>query len=185
MVEGGVEAGWEPVADAFRANFQADNEVGAACSVYHRGAKVVDLWGGFRDPATSARWEEDTLVLVFSTTKGMSSLAVAVAHSQELFSYDEKVATYWPQFAQGGKADVTVRQLFSHQAGLCAIDEPMDLVVLADPDLVAAAIAKQVPAWAPGTNRVAGIEDIFGDLVPTFSDREKLEHAVTSLMADL
>lgn len=151
MVEGGTEPGWESVADAFRANFQAGTEVGAACSVYHRGVKVVDLWGGFRDPATSARWKEDTLVLVFSTTKGMSSLAVAVAHSQGLFDYDDKVAVYWPEFAQGGKADVTVRQLFSHQAGLCAIDEPMDLDLLADPDLVAAAIAKQVPAWEPGT----------------------------------
>ncbi len=151
MVEGGVEPGWEPVADAFRVNFAARTEVGAACAVYHRGGKVVDLWGGFRDPTTSARWKEDTLVLVFSTTKGMASLAVAVAHSQGLFSYDEKVATYWPEFAQGGKADVTVRQLFSHQAGLCAIDEPMDLDLLGDPDRVAAAIAKQVPAWEPGT----------------------------------
>ncbi|MDH3194250.1 MAG: beta-lactamase family protein [Acidimicrobiia bacterium] len=151
MVEGGVEPGWEPVADAFRANFASGTEVGAACAVYHRGDKVVDLWGGFRDPATAGRWNEDTLVLVFSTTKGMSSLAVAVAHSRGLFSYDEKVATYWPEFSQGGKADVTVRQLFSHQAGLCAIDEPMDLELLGDPDRVAAAIAKQVPAWEPGT----------------------------------
>ena len=135
MVEGAVEAGWEPVADAFRTNFASGTEVGAACAVYHRGDKVVDLWGGFRDPATAARWNEDTLVLVFSTTKGMSSLAVAVAHSQGLFSYDERVATYWPEFSQGGKADVTVRQLFSHQAGLCAIDEPMDLELLGDPEI--------------------------------------------------
>ena len=151
MAEGSVEQGWEPVADAFRANFSAGTEIGAACSVYFDGRMVVDLWGGYRDPATGAAWNEDTLVLVFSTTKGMSSLAVAVAHSKGLFDYDEKVATYWPEFAQGGKEDVTVRQLFSHQAGLCAIDEPMDLAMLGDPDQVAAAIAKQVPAWEPGT----------------------------------
>ena len=151
MVEGEVAPGWEPVADAFRSNFAAGTEIGAACSVYHSGKKVVDLWGGYRDPATGATWEQDTLVLVFSTTKGMTSLAVAVAHSKGLFDYDEKVATYWPEFAAGGKENVTVRQLFSHQAGLCAIDEPMDLELLGDPDRVASAIAKQVPAWEPGT----------------------------------
>ena len=151
MVEGDVEPGWEAVGDAFRSNFANGTEVGAACSVYHEGNKVVDLWGGYRDPATGAKWEQDTMVLVFSTTKGMSSLAVAVAHAKGLFDYDEKVATYWPEFAVGGKQDVTVRQLFSHQAGLCAIDEPMDLELLGDPDRVAEAIGKQVPAWEPGT----------------------------------
>ena len=151
MVEGDVEPGWEAVGEAFRSNFAAGTEVGAACSVYHQGKKVVDLWGGYRDPTTGAKWLEDTMVLVFSTTKGMSSLAAAVAHSRGLFDYDEKVATYWPEFAAGGKQDVTVRQLFSHQAGLCAIDEPMDLELLGDPDRVADALAKQVPAWEPGT----------------------------------
>ena len=81
----------------------------------------------------------------------MSSLAMAVAHSRGLFAYDEKVATYWPEFAAGGKEDVTVRQLLAHQAGVCAIDEPMDLDLLADPDRVADAIAKQEPLWEPGT----------------------------------
>ncbi len=88
-------------------------------------------------------------MLVFSTTKGISGLACALAHSRGYFDYDEKVSTYWPEFAQGGKEDITVRQLLSHQAGLCAIDEPMDLDTLADPDKVAAAIAKQRPAWEP------------------------------------
>ena len=150
QIGGWVADGFEAVRDVFEENFRERNEIGAACAVYHRGEPVVDLWGGWRDPKTRAPWQEDTLVLVFSTTKGMASLAVAVAHSQGLFDYEERVAAYWPEFAQQGKEDVTVRQLLSHQAGLCAIDEPMDLELLGDPDRVAAAIAKQSPAWEPG-----------------------------------
>jgi len=151
-VHGSVSQGFEAVRDAFQANFDDGLEVGAACAVYHRGEKVVDLWGGLRDPKTNDLWLEDTLVLVFSTTKGMSSLALAVAHSRGLFMYDEKVAAYWPEFEQGGKKNVTVRQLLAHQAGVCAIDEPMDLELLGDPDRVADAIAKQEPLWEPGTS---------------------------------
>jgi CubicO group peptidase (beta-lactamase class C family) len=151
-IRGSVSAGFEAVRDAFGENFDDGLEVGAACAVYHRGVKVVDLWGGTRDPKTGSPWIEDTLVLVFSTTKGMSSLALAVAHSRGLFAYDEKVATYWPEFARGGKEQVTVRQLLAHQAGVCAIDEPMDLELLGDPDRVAEAIAKQEPLWQPGTS---------------------------------
>lgn len=149
-VKGSVAPGFEPVRHAFEENFRKGLEDGAACAVYFRGEKVVDLWGGTRDPKTGAPWEEDTLVIVFSTTKGISSMALAVAHSRGLFDYDERMATYWPEFAQGGKADVTVRQVLSHQAGLPAITEKMDLDVLADPDRVAAAIGKQKPAWKPG-----------------------------------
>lgn len=151
MIHGSVSSGFEEVEIEFRRNFAERDELGAACTIYYKGKKVVDLWGGYRDEATLAPWEEDTLVLVFSTTKGFSALAVAVAHSQGLLDYDEKVATYWPEFAQNGKADITVRQLLEHQAGLCAIDEPLDLAMLANLDVMAAALAKQKPAWEPGT----------------------------------
>ncbi len=149
-VKGTVAHGFEPVRDAFVQNFRDGKEDGAACAVWFRGEKVVDLWGGVRDPKTGAPWEEDTLVNVFSTTKGMSSMALAVAHSKGLFDYDERVATYWPEFAQNGKEHVTVRQLLSHQAGLAAITAPLDLDILGDPDRVADVIAKQKPAWTPG-----------------------------------
>jgi CubicO group peptidase (beta-lactamase class C family) len=151
VFHGTVAQGFELVRDEFQRNFSERGELGAACAVYHRGEKVVDLWGGIRNKDTGEQWEEDTMVLVFSSTKGMASMAVAVAHSRGLFDYDERVATYWPEFAQNGKEQVTVRQLFSHQAGVCAIDEPLDLEKLADPDKVAAAIANQKPAWEPGT----------------------------------
>ncbi|MGO8946361.1 MAG: serine hydrolase domain-containing protein [Ktedonobacterales bacterium] len=150
-IHGTVASGFEPVREEFQRNFAQRGELGAACAVYYRGEKVVDLWGGIRNNVTGEPWEEDTLVLVFSSTKGMSSMGVAVAHSRGLFSYDERVATYWPEFAQAGKEQVTVRQLLSHQAGVCAIDEPLDIEQLADPDQVARAIAKQKPAWEPGT----------------------------------
>lgn len=151
MVHGTVAPGFELVRDEFQRNFSERGELGAACAAYHKGEKVVDLWGGIRNKETGEPWEEDTMVVVYSSTKGMASMAVAVAHSQGLFSYDERVATYWPAFAQNGKDNVTVRQLLSHQAGVCAIDEPLALEKLADPDKVAAAIAKQKPAWEPGT----------------------------------
>jgi CubicO group peptidase (beta-lactamase class C family) len=150
MVHGSVAPGFEAVREEFARNFAERDELGGACAVFLRGEPVVDLWGGVRNKQTGERWEQDTLVPVFSSTKGMASMGVAVAHSRGLFNYDERVATYWPEFAQNGKADVTVRQLLSHQAGVCAIDEKLGLDTLADPDRVAAAIARQKPAWEPG-----------------------------------
>jgi len=148
VVQGTVAPGFEPVARAFERNFQLGHERGAACAVSIGGQLVVDLWGGERAPGRP--WEQDTMVNVFSTTKGVSSIAVAHAHSRGLLDYDLPVASYWPQFAEQGKEQITVRQLLSHQAGLCAIDAPMDLALLADPDRVAQAIAAQRPAWTPG-----------------------------------
>lgn len=150
-IQGIVAPGFEGVREEFERNFTQRGELGAACAVFYRGKPVVDLWGGIRNKDTGELWEEDTMVPVFSSTKGMASMGVAVAHSRGLFDYDERVATYWPEFAQAGKANITARQLLSHQAGLCAIDEKLDLPILQDPDRVAAAIAKQKPAWEPGT----------------------------------
>lgn len=107
--------------------------------------KVVDLWGGYRDGNTKAPWPEDTLVMMMSTTKGVSSLAVAVAASRGLISYDAKVADYWPEFAQSGKGAVTVRQLLSHHAGLPVITPPPTLGDVADPAKMSAKIAAQAP----------------------------------------
>jgi CubicO group peptidase (beta-lactamase class C family) len=150
MVHGEVAEGYGPVADAFRRNFARGREIGAACAVYRDGRKVVDLWGGYRDGLTREPWERDTMVPVFSTTKGVSSTAVALLHSRGLLDYDQRVAAYWPEFAAAGKADVTVRQLLSHQAGLAAIDRPLELRDLTGSPALAAALARQRPAWTPG-----------------------------------
>lgn len=117
IVCGNVDEGYGAVADAFRRNFDEHREVGAACAVFRDGRKVVDLWGGERNGDTGDPWEANTPVVMYSTTKGMASLAVAHAHANGLFDYDERVATYWPKFAWRGKQDITVRQLLSPQAG--------------------------------------------------------------------
>ena len=111
----------------------------------------MDLWGGYADGIAKRPWREDTIVTVMSTTKGVSSMALAVAHSRGLLDYDERVATYWPEFAANGKQDVTVRQLLSHQAGLPVIDTPLDLDTLADLDALGRIIGAQAPNWEPGT----------------------------------
>lgn len=151
MIHGSVAPGFEAVREEFSKNFTKRGEVGSACGIYHKGKKVVDLWGGYRNVKSRAPWEENTMVIVFSTSKGMASMTMAVAHSRGLISYHEKVATYWPEFAQNGKEDITVRQLLSHQAGLCVIDEPITMEKLANPDKLATTLAKQKPLWEPGT----------------------------------
>jgi CubicO group peptidase (beta-lactamase class C family) len=150
LIAGDVAEGYGGVADAFRRNFAKGRELGAACAVYRDGRKVVDLWGGYRDAKRSRPWQQDTLVTVFSTTKGMASIAMAVAHSRKLFELDERVAIYWPEFAQHGKDRITVRQLLSHEAGLPVIDVPVDLAMLADPDAFGRVLAAQAPKWEPG-----------------------------------
>jgi CubicO group peptidase (beta-lactamase class C family) len=151
LVSGEVDEGYGKVADVFRRNLSGGQEVGAAFAVYRDGRKVVDMWGGFRNGITRAPWQQDTLVNVFSTTKGVASLAVAVAASRGLISYDAKVADYWPEFAQAGKDAITVRQLLSHQAGLPAIRPLLTPNDLAEPTSMSAKLAAQVPAWTPGT----------------------------------
>jgi CubicO group peptidase (beta-lactamase class C family) len=119
--------------------------------VYHRGTKVVDLWGGYRSAKSLEPWKEDTQVLVFSVSKGMAAAAMAVAHSRGLFELDEPVAAYWPEFAQAGKGRITVRQLLAHQAGLVALDQQLNPQILADLDRLAEILARQALAWKPGS----------------------------------
>jgi CubicO group peptidase (beta-lactamase class C family) len=151
LIGGEVEEGYGEVADAFRSNFAERGEIGAACAFYQDGRKVVDLWGGYRDGIAKLPWERDTLVTVFSSTKGMSSTAIPVAHSRGWIDVEEPVASYWPEFAQNGKGAITVRQLMSHQAGLAILDRKLDLATVADPGLLAPVLAAQEPAWEPGT----------------------------------
>jgi CubicO group peptidase (beta-lactamase class C family) len=92
-IEGHVSAGFEAVREAFAENFARRHELGGACCVYHRGEKVVDLWGGVRNKATGQPWEEDTMVLVCSTTKGLAAMTLAVAHSRGWLDYDERICS--------------------------------------------------------------------------------------------
>ncbi len=152
-VSGGVAPGFEAVADAFSTNFEERGELGAACCVYVGGNKVVDLWGGLRNRNTGDPWEEDTMVCVFSATKGMSAFALALAHSRGLLDYEKPVCSYWPEFAQRGKERTTVRQLLSHQAGLFALDAHVDRRTIADLDRLAVILAAQEPEWEAGSRQ--------------------------------
>lgn len=152
-IHGFVNNGYEAVRDAFAENFARRREIGAACCVYHKGEKVVDLWGGIRNHATGEPWQRATKALVYSATKGLAAMTLAVAHSRGWLSYDERVCTYWPEFAQKGKEKITVRQLLAHQAGLFALDVPLDRSLVSDLDRLAEVLAQQKPAWKPGTRQ--------------------------------
>jgi CubicO group peptidase (beta-lactamase class C family) len=153
LVAGQVSRGFEPVRDAFADNFARRHELGGACCAYHGAEKVVDLWGGVRNTQTGEPWEQNTMVVVHSATKGLAAMTLAIAHSRGWLDYEERVCTYWPEFAQQGKERITVRQLLAHQAGLFAINEPVDRSIVADLDRLAAVLARQKPAWEPGTRQ--------------------------------
>jgi CubicO group peptidase (beta-lactamase class C family) len=150
MIGGSVREGFEPVREAFVENFTRRGELGGACSVYLDGEQVVDLWGGVRGRASAEPWRADTMVVVHSATKGLAARVLALLHSRGRLDYDERVATYWPEFAQAGKERITVRQLLAHQAGLFAFDEPVGRDVVADLPRLAEVMARQRPAWQPG-----------------------------------
>lgn len=152
-IQGYVHRGFEAVSEAFEQNFVRRGELGGACCVFVRGEKVVDLWGGIRNKHSGEPWEENTMVVVHSTTKGLAAMTLAIAHSRGWLDYEERVRAYWPEFAQNGKERITVRQLLAHQAGLFAIDEPVDRAVVADLDRLAVVLARQKPAWEPGTRQ--------------------------------
>ena len=153
QIQGHVRRGFEQVREAFAENFARRGELGGACCVYYRGEKIVDLWGGVRNKKTGEPWQEDTMVLIWSATKGLAAMTLAVANSRGWLDYDERVCTYWPEFAQNGKENITVRQLLAHQAGLFALDEPVDRTIVADLDRLAVVLARQKPAWKPGIHQ--------------------------------
>ena len=151
QVGGRVAPGFEEVREEFERNFAERGEIGAAVAAWWRGAKVVDLWGGRRTPDGEEPWNEDTMVVVMSTTKGLSAMTMALAHSRGWLDYEAPVARYWPEFAQNGKAAITLRQLLGHEAGLVLLDEKLGVEQLEDLDYVAGVLARQKPSWPPGT----------------------------------
>ena len=152
-MRGHVSRGFEAVREAFTNNFARRHELGGACCAFHRGEKVVDLWGGIRNKQTDEPWERDTMVVVHSATKGLAAMTLALAHSRGWLDYEKRVCAYWPEFAQQGKERITVRQLLAHQAGLFAFGEPVDRSTVADLDRLAVVMARQKPAWEPGTRQ--------------------------------
>jgi CubicO group peptidase (beta-lactamase class C family) len=132
----------------FHENFEKFGELGAAVSIWQNGKPIIDLCGGFRDARREKPWTSDTLVLVWSATKGIGSACVLHALQEHKINLDRRVAEFWPEFAQAGKDKITLAQLLSHQAGLCALDRRVDVL---DYDAVIRALEAQKPLWPPGT----------------------------------
>lgn len=148
---GFADEGFGHVADAFVDNFRRGTEVGAACSVHHRGRLVVDLHGGMADASTRRPWTADTLAIGFSVSKGLIALCGYLAHQRGLLDFDTPVASVWPEFAANGKQDIVIRDVFAHRAGLMALDADLNLADVLTWDPVIRAIEAQRSLWVPGT----------------------------------
>lgn len=132
----------------FQENFTHRGELGAAISVWQNGAPILDLHGGFREAKRAQPWKADTLVLIWSATKGLGAACLLHVLQEDAIALERRVADLWPEFAQNGKAEITLAQLLSHQAGLAALDERVDVL---DYEAVVSALAKQAPLWPPGS----------------------------------
>ncbi len=152
IVNGTVAEGFEPVREAFAANFALLGEHGAAVAVYRDGRRVVDLWAGAKDVDGAAPWEPGTAQIVRSATKGVVAAGLLLLHQRGELDLDAPVGTYWPEYKAAGKERTLVRHLLAHRAGVPVLDRPLTPAEAADPDLGAAAVAAQAPVWEPGTD---------------------------------
>ena len=150
-LQGTVDSGFGKVADAFATCFSDHGDVGAAVAVYHHGRPVVDLWAGSADGTGARPWTRDSVVMTFSTTKGVTAVCANLLMQRGLLDADSPVAQYWPEFAANGKSDITVAMVLSHRAGLAAVDGDVDVDDVLGWDGVVAAIAAQAPQWEPGS----------------------------------
>jgi len=140
-----------PVREAFQANLDSGADVGASFCATLEGETVVDLWGGWADPAKTRPWDKDTIVNVYSTTKTMTALTALLLADRGELDFDAPVSKYWPEFAANGKDRVTVAHLMSHAAGLSGWKEPLTTHDIYDWDKVTSLLAAQAPFWEPGT----------------------------------
>lgn len=157
MIQGSVAPGFEAVEAAFRINFAPEHdtpEVGGGFAVLRGDEVLVDLWGGHADGARARPWARDTLVNVYSSTKGVAAACTTLLESRGLIDYAAPVARYWPAFAQAGKGDITVEMLLSHQAGLSGLTAPLTMEDLYDWEKMIGLLERAEPLWPPGS--VAG-----------------------------
>jgi CubicO group peptidase (beta-lactamase class C family) len=142
---------FENVRKEFIANFESRGEVGAALAIYLDGKLMVDLWGGIADTATGRPWEEDTMVVVFSCTKGMAATCIHMLAERGLLDFQAPVATYWPEFAANGKDEISVAIALSHQAGVPLYQADLPAGAVHNFDVLAERLAAEAPVWEPGT----------------------------------
>jgi len=163
-INGFCDARFLPLRDAFAANFADGLEIGASVALTHRGEVVVDLWAGYLDAERTRPWQKDTIVLVGSTTKLIMSLAALIVIDRGLLDIDAPVAQYWPEFAQGGKAAVTVRDVLTHQAGVPGLEIPVSLATACDWNAMIGRIAAEAH-WFGGERRICYHLHTYGFLV--------------------
>jgi CubicO group peptidase (beta-lactamase class C family) len=150
-IQGSCDARFTRVREVFAENFRARDEVGAAVAVAIDGQLVVDLWAGHHDRERTRAWQPDTLVNVYSTTKGVTALAAHRLVDEGKLDLDAPVAKYWPEFAEAGKGALPVRLLLSHRAGLPAVRKLLPNEALYDWQAMTSALAAEAPWWAPGS----------------------------------
>ncbi len=147
---GNFDKKFEKVFSLFKNNIESGEEVGASFAVFHEGRLVIDLYGGYRDKAKTKVWDQNTIVNIHSTSKGLVAMIIAHLIDKGQINLDENVATYWPEFAQAGKENIKVRTLLSHQAGLYGWKEKIDELDFYRWDYVVDLLAKQEPFHDPG-----------------------------------
>ena len=151
LVMGGFcDAQFLRVQQQFEENMRSGNEVGAAVAIVRQGKLVVDLWAGYSDKKATIPWKEDSIVNVFSSTKGIAALCVQHALDNRLLDLEKKVTYFWPEFGQKGKRDVSISWLLSHRSGLPALRDPVPDNALFDWDYMTARFADERPWWEPG-----------------------------------
>uniref|UniRef100_A0A7I4Y2S2 Beta-lactamase domain-containing protein n=1 Tax=Haemonchus contortus TaxID=6289 RepID=A0A7I4Y2S2_HAECO len=149
--DGRVHELFYPVLDVFRNNFRRGWERdGAALCVYYQGQCVVDIWGGFADRESERRWREDTLQIIFSTSKAVGAICVAMLVDRGRLRYSDKMSLFWPEFAKNGKENITVEMILTHTSGLAYLDGKISYEDAADPERMAKLIEDSRPIWEPG-----------------------------------
>ena len=149
-IQGECDPQFSKVKETFEKLYREDREIGSCFAVYKDGNPLVDLWGGFQDKDKTKPWQKDNLVTVYSTTKGVAAFCIALAMEKGLLKYEEKVSTYWPEFASNGKEEITIGMLMSHQAGICS-PETRNVDDYYNQNLMAEKLAGMTPIWEPGT----------------------------------
>jgi CubicO group peptidase (beta-lactamase class C family) len=150
-VHGQAAAGFESLVDVFVQNWERYQEIGAGFSLYVDGVEKVSIWGGWADPEAGRPWQEDTMAVTFSATKGVTAICVHHLAEHGRIDLDAPMARYWPEFGAAGKENISIRWVLSHRSGLFSIEAPLTLEEVLAVRPVADALARQAPAWPPGT----------------------------------
>jgi CubicO group peptidase (beta-lactamase class C family) len=163
-VHGFCDVSFLQMRDAFLANFEEGLDIGASLAMTYRGRMVADMWAGHADPERTRLWAQDTIVPVASTTKIMIMIAALIVIDRGLLDLDTPVARYWPEFSQGGKEAVTVRDALTHQAGVPGFEIPLTSAEACDWEAVTARIAAE-PHWFGGERRICYHFHTYGFLI--------------------